>query len=83
MTDRQTPEAEARAIEVPEAAGGCSLEGISRHRTIPACRAGRTGNFAAPEQARWHRLHLVRLIKPPNPAAFEFCENGARPRCGT
>ena len=79
MTERQTPEAEAQAIKVPEAAGGWgSLEGIAATELSQRAGPGALETLRHLNKPDGTACTSCAWIKPPNPAAFEFCENGAK-----
>lgn len=79
MTEPQTPEAKAQAIEVPEAAGGWgSLEGIAATELSQRAGPGALETLAHLNKPDGTACTSCAWIKPPTPAKFEFCENGAK-----
>lgn len=79
MSDRQTPQEEAQAIEVPEAAGGWgSLEGIAATELSQRAGPGALETLRHLNKPDGTACTSCAWIKPPTPAAFEFCENGAK-----
>ncbi|WP_062785759.1 FdhF/YdeP family oxidoreductase [Novosphingobium capsulatum] len=79
MTEPQTPEAKAQAIEVPEAAGGWgSLEGITATELSQRAGPGALETLAHLNKPDGTACTSCAWIKPPTPAKFEFCENGAK-----
>lgn len=79
MPARPTPAAEAAAITVPEAAGGWgSLQGIAATELSQAAGPGAIETLAHLNKPDGTACTSCAWIKPPTPAAFEFCENGAK-----
>lgn len=79
MPSRPTPEDAARAIEVPEAAGGWgSLKGIAQTELSQAAGPGAVETLHHLNKPDGTACTSCAWIKPARPAAFEFCENGAK-----
>jgi molybdopterin-dependent oxidoreductase alpha subunit len=79
MTNSPDPAAKAAAIEVPEPAGGWgSLEGIARTELSQRAGPGAIETLHQLNKPDGTACTSCAWIKPPTPAAFEFCENGAK-----
>ncbi|WP_144908009.1 FdhF/YdeP family oxidoreductase [Novosphingobium taihuense] len=74
-----TPTDEAAAIDVPEPAGGWgSLKGIASIELSQAAGPGVLETLAHLNKPDGTACTSCAWIKPPTPAALEFCENGAK-----
>lgn len=79
MTSRMTPTEEAAAIDVQEPAGGWgSLKGIASIELSQAAGPGALDTLAHLNKPDGTACTSCAWIKPPTPAALEFCENGAK-----
>ncbi len=79
MPSRMTPTEEAAAIDVPEPAGGWgSLKGIAAIELAQAAGPGAIDTLAHLNKPDGTACTSCAWIKPPSPAALEFCENGAK-----
>jgi molybdopterin-dependent oxidoreductase alpha subunit len=79
MPSRMTPMEEAAAIDVVEAAGGWgSLKGIASIELSQAAGPGAFETLVHLNKPDGTACTSCAWIKPPNPAALEFCENGAK-----
>ena len=79
MTSRMTPTEEAVAIDVPEPAGGWgSLKGIASIELSQAAGPGALDTLAHLNKPDGTACTSCAWIKPPTPAALEFCENWAK-----
>ncbi|WDF71756.1 FdhF/YdeP family oxidoreductase [Novosphingobium sp. KACC 22771] len=79
MPSRPTPAEETAAIEVPEAAGGWgSLKGIGAIELSQAAGPGAIETLSHLNKPDGTACTSCAWIKPASPAAFEFCENGAK-----
>ncbi|MBB4615667.1 FdhF/YdeP family oxidoreductase [Novosphingobium taihuense] len=79
MPSRMTPTDEAAAIDVPEPAGGWgSLKGIASIELSQAAGPGVLETLAHLNKPDGTACTSCAWIKPPTPAALEFCENGAK-----
>ncbi|NML92315.1 FdhF/YdeP family oxidoreductase [Novosphingobium olei] len=77
--DPRNPEAAARAIEVPEPAGGWgSMQGIAATELSQKAGPGALETLAHLNKPDGTACTSCAWVKPPNPSAFEFCENGAK-----
>lgn len=79
MSSQMTPTGEAAAIDVPEPAGGWgSLKGIASIEMSQAAGPGALETLAHLNKPDGTACTSCAWIKPPTPAALEFCENGAK-----
>lgn len=79
MPSRMTPAEEAAAIDVPEPAGGWgSLKGIALTELSQAAGPGALETLSHLNKPDGTACVSCAWIKPPVPAALEFCENGAK-----
>lgn len=75
----KSPEAAAQDIEVPEAAGGWgSLQGILNTELSQKAGPGALDTLHHLNKPDGSACTSCAWVKPPNPSAFEFCENGAK-----
>lgn len=79
MQSPMTPKEPAAGIEVPEPAGGWgSLKGIASIELSQAAGPGALETLAHLNKPDGTACTSCAWIKPPTPAALEFCENGAK-----